>query len=131
MSHHDIKLYNQLIVNSAQGFHNTIEYLLFQIQYFQKKKFKGLFEKKSTLSENFGGGDLFPTPKVGTYAPYLLWRVCITIFSEKFPNQCRKQTNSKASSNILPLYKTSSWIWRLNLCEKQIRLSKVFFGLQI
>ena len=69
MSHHDIKLYNQLIVNSAQGFHNTIEYLLSQIQYFQKKKFKGLFEKKSTLSENFGGGDLFPTPKVGTYAP--------------------------------------------------------------
>ena len=73
MPHHDIKLYNQLIVNSAQGFHNTIEYLLFQIQYFQKKKFKGLFEKKSTLSENFGGGDLFPpTCSGGSVLPCLV-----------------------------------------------------------
>ena len=32
----------------------------------------------------------------------------ITTFSEKFPNQWRKNTNSKVSSNILPLYKVSS-----------------------
>ena len=31
--------------------------------------------------------------------------IYITIFSEKFPNQCKKQTNSKVRSNILPLCK--------------------------
>ena len=33
------------------------------------------------------------------------------IFREKFPNQCKKQTNSRMPSNILLLYKASSWIW--------------------
>ena len=30
-AHHDIKLYNPLIVNSTEGILNTIEYFLFQI----------------------------------------------------------------------------------------------------
>ena len=34
--------------------------------------------------------------------------ICITIFSEKFPNQCKEQTNNKVPSKILPLYKASS-----------------------
>ena len=32
--------------------------------------------------------------------------ILYTIFSEKFPNQCKEQSNSKVPSNILPLYKT-------------------------
>ena len=52
--------------------------------------------------------------------------ICITIFSEKFPNQCKEQTNNKVSSNILPLYKTSSWIWQSSLCKKQIMLTYYF-----
>ena len=33
--------------------------------------------------------------------------IYITIFSEKFPNQCKEETNSKMPSNILPSYKAS------------------------
>ena len=55
MSYHDIKLYNQLVVNSTQGILNTIGYLLFQIYVFKNSKFKGLFEKKDTFSENVWG----------------------------------------------------------------------------
>ena len=32
----------------------------------------------------------------------------ITIFSEKFPNQCKNQTNGQVPSNILLLYQASS-----------------------
>ena len=38
MCHHDIKLYNPLVVNSTQDILNTIEYLLFQIKYFQRRQ---------------------------------------------------------------------------------------------
>ena len=41
----------------------------------------------------------------------------LTIFNEKFPNHCKEEINSTVSSNILPLYKASSWIWQLSLCE--------------
>ena len=34
----------------------------------------------------------------------------LTIFSEKFSNQCEEQTNIKVPSNILPLCKASTWI---------------------
>ena len=44
--------------------------------------------------------------------------IYITIFSEKFPNQCKEQTNRKVPSNILSLYKASSWLWQLSLCKK-------------
>ena len=47
MTHHDIKLYNPLIVNSTQGILNTIEYLLLEIKYFQKKAhLKGSSKKR-------------------------------------------------------------------------------------
>ena len=42
----------------------------------------------------------------------------ITIFSEKFLNQCKEQANEKVVSNMLPLYKISSWIWQLSHCKK-------------
>ena len=42
----------------------------------------------------------------------------ITIYSGKFPNQCKEQTNSKVPSNILSLCKASFWIWLLSICEK-------------
>ena len=47
-------------------------------------------------------------------------RIYITIFSEKFLNQCKEHTNSKVPSNILSLllYMPLSWIWRLSLCYK-------------
>ena len=51
MSHHDIKLHNLLIVNSTQDILTTIEYLLFQIKYFQKDKFKGLFDSSFPATE--------------------------------------------------------------------------------
>ena len=61
MSHHVITLYNPLIVNSTQGILYTIEYLLFQIKYFQKRHILKGFSKGS-LPENFGGegGDRRP-----------------------------------------------------------------------
>ena len=37
-------------------------------------------------------------------------QICITIFSEKFHNQCKEQFNNKVPSNIFPLYKALSWI---------------------
>ena len=49
--------------------------------------------------------------------------IYIIIFSEKFPNQCKEQSNRKVPSNILPLCKTWSWTWQLGLCKKQIRLT--------
>ena len=54
------------------------------------------------------------------------------IFNEKFPNQCKEQTNRKVPfSTILPLHKASFWIWWLCLCEKQIsRLSNLYNSLQ-
>ena len=45
--------------------------------------------------------------------------IYITIFSEKFPNQYKKQTNSKVPSNILPLYKASSLLWWLSVKNKE------------
>ena len=44
----------------------------------------------------------------------------LTIFNEKFPNHCKEEINSTVSSNILPLYKASSWIWQLSLCENNL-----------
>ena len=74
MSNHDIKLYNPLIVSSTQGILNTIEYLLFQISYFQKRQIQRSLRKKGTLSQNFGGEGgrrrLCPPPP-------LLRRACI------------------------------------------------------
>ena len=46
--------------------------------------------------------------------------ICITIFSEKFLSQCKEQTDSKVPSNILLLYKVSSWIWQLRLCKNKL-----------
>ena len=47
MFHHVITLYNPLIVNSTQGILYAIEYLLFQIKYFQKRHiFEGLIARK-------------------------------------------------------------------------------------
>ena len=54
MFHHVITLYNPLIVNSTQGILYAIEYLLFQIKYFQKRHILKGFSKGS-LPENFGG----------------------------------------------------------------------------
>ena len=62
MTHHDIKLCNPLIVNSTQGTLNTIEYLLCQIKYFQKKThLKGSLEKRAHYQQTFRGQTL-PLP---------------------------------------------------------------------
>ena len=64
MSHHDIKLYNLLIVSLTQGILNAIEYLIFQIKY--KKTCLKVFSKKrvhcqKTLGEGGGGGADIPS----------------------------------------------------------------------
>ena len=60
------------------------------------------------------------------YLYYHIYIIYIIAFSERFPNQWKKQTSSKVISNILPLYKASFWICWLNLREKWIRLSNLF-----
>ena len=60
---------------------------------------------------------------------YKNW-IYITIFSEKFSNQCKKQTNSKVYSNILPSYK--AWPWKKpNLYLKNKLGPQDFLSLQI
>ena len=54
--------------------------------------------------------------------------IYITIFSEKFPNQCKEQTNSKVLSNILPLYKAWSGTWQLSQYKNNLG-SKLLFSL--
>ena len=46
--------------------------------------------------------------------------IYITIFIEKFPNQCKEKTNNKVPSNILILYKASSRIWQLSISKNKL-----------
>ena len=51
----------------------------------------------------------------------IIWmknRIYITILNEKFQNQYKEQTKNKVPSNILSLYKASSWTWQLSLRKK-------------
>ena len=63
-------------------------------------------------------------------------RIYITTFSEKFPNQWKKQTNSKVAFNILPLYNASSWIWWLaksaqNKLVSQTYLLQIYYKFNV
>ena len=62
--------------------------------------------------------------------------IYITTFSEKFPNQWKKQTNSKVAFNILPLYNASSWIWWLaksaqNKLVSQTYLLQIYYKFNV
>ena len=72
MTHHDIELYNPLIVNSTQGILNTIEYLLFYIKFFQKRHNERALRKKGhTVSKLWGegGGAEAPSAPEGFHIP--------------------------------------------------------------
>ena len=54
----------------------------------------------TNLFQHLLSAEILSECKIEFILPYL---------KEKFPHQCKEQTNSKVSSNILPLYKASSW----------------------
>ena len=63
MTHHDIELYNPLIVNSTQGILNTIEYLPFYVKHFQKKAYlKGSSRKRAYCQQTLGEQTPPPLP---------------------------------------------------------------------
>ena len=89
----------------------------------KKLDFHGKWQNLSLINlfQHLLSAEIYLNEKLNLY-----WNIC-----EKFPNQCKEQTNSNVSSNIFLLCKASSWIWWLSLYEKYIRLSNVYNSLQI
>ena len=76
----------------------------------KKLYFHGKWQNHFTLKSvsTFIISRIFIWIKIELILPYLM------------RNHCKEEINSTVSSNILPLYKASSWIWQLSLCENNL-----------